>query len=274
MSTSMQSRNRYSVTPSTASESRSSFSRTSPIVSLGQRSSSNEPPSPRVAVMITTREPARTARAAIPAIRYVSSSGWANTPRIVPSSSICCLRPSVRDGILRRAEAGPEPSTDPGNEERPLTGPFFIFPRKGGGSAGELRTSRSGAVCPGSSGRSRLRAASRSRCRCRSRAWSRSRGARTRGLRAPRGTSQAGSRDAFPWPLDPPRPGIRRPVPEGSADPLGRDLPDQESDPLDQLGGGLAAALRPEERLQAGLELGVVGAGMTRGEGLGYLPVG
>ena len=51
---------------------------------LGQRSSSGEPSSPRVAVMQTTRSPARTARAISPAHSQVSSSGCAQTPRIVP----------------------------------------------------------------------------------------------------------------------------------------------------------------------------------------------
>src|SRR5262245_17389819 len=60
----------------------------------GHLSSSIDPPSPRVAVTQTTREPFRTARAMIPAARYASSSGCAHTPRIVPSSSIAPPAPS------------------------------------------------------------------------------------------------------------------------------------------------------------------------------------
>src|SRR4029453_10506733 len=52
----------------------------------------------RVAVTQTTREPLRTARAMIPAVRYASSSGCAHTPRMFPSSSIIPLAPSSPRG--------------------------------------------------------------------------------------------------------------------------------------------------------------------------------
>src|SRR4051794_1078432 len=65
------------------------------MVAVGHRSSSHEPSSPRVAVTQTTRRPSRTPRAISPAATYVSSSGCAQTPRMVPRSP-----PSVIPSLL------------------------------------------------------------------------------------------------------------------------------------------------------------------------------
>jgi hypothetical protein len=46
-----------------------------------------KPASPLVAVTQTTRRPAWTARAISAAVNHVSSSGWAQTPRMVPKLS-------------------------------------------------------------------------------------------------------------------------------------------------------------------------------------------
>src|SRR4051794_3937992 len=62
------------------------------MVAVGHRSSSHEPSSPRVAVTQTTRRPSRTPRAISPAARYVSSSGCAQTPRMVPRSPPSVIR--------------------------------------------------------------------------------------------------------------------------------------------------------------------------------------
>src|SRR4029453_13672394 len=80
----------------------------------------------RVAVTQTTREPLRTARAMIPAVRYASSSGCAHTPRMFPSSSIIPLAPSSPrgspDGPVAGAvrgdasyRRGPDAGERPGN---------------------------------------------------------------------------------------------------------------------------------------------------------------
>src|SRR5205809_5177574 len=85
------------------------------MVAVGHRPSSNEPSSPRVAVTHTTRLPSRTACAIRPAVRYVSSSGWAHTPRTVPSDGSGCA--AIRGTIAAAPRPG-NPPARPGSGDR------------------------------------------------------------------------------------------------------------------------------------------------------------
>src|SRR5207245_1773462 len=93
-------------TPSASRDAINSRSRTLPISDVGQRSSSQEPSSPRVAVTHTTRCPSLTAWAMSPAVRYVSSSGCAHTPRMVPRVASSVIHAFLSSGDGDRGAGG------------------------------------------------------------------------------------------------------------------------------------------------------------------------